>query len=167
MANRIVVLRAGRVEQVGTPLELYLRPRNRFVAGFIGSPQMNFLAGRVVSSDDGHIRIGIDAVPGWLSPPIAALTGATAGTPIDVGIRPEHVERGVPAGDHAEVTSTVSRLEELGALSVLYCALPNDEPLTVQIAGHANARAGDSVTIRLPVAAIRCFERSDRALALT
>ena len=57
MADRIVVLRGGRVEQVGTPLELYNRPANRFVAGFIGSPQMNFLGGTIVSAaDDAHRR---------------------------------------------------------------------------------------------------------------
>src|SRR5438046_5548049 len=63
MADRIVVLRAGRVEQIGTPLELYNRPDNRFVAGFIGSPQMNFLNGRIATIHDDGARLALDAAP--------------------------------------------------------------------------------------------------------
>src|SRR6201984_2166513 len=64
MADRIVVLRGGNVEQVGTPLELYNRPANRFVAGVIGSPQMNFLGGRVSAANDAGVRVTLDAAQG-------------------------------------------------------------------------------------------------------
>src|SRR5678815_3718074 len=73
MADRIVVLRGGRVEQVGTPLDLYNRPANRFVAGFIGSPQMNFLRGNVVEVDGGSPTLTLDA-----------LNGARFALPLDV-----------------------------------------------------------------------------------
>src|SRR5437868_10325001 len=63
MADRIAVLRNGRIEQYGTPLELYNRPANRFVAGFIGSPQMNFLNARVVEVSDAGLRVLLDAMP--------------------------------------------------------------------------------------------------------
>src|SRR5438105_1449830 len=63
MADRIAVLRNGNVEQFGTPLELYNRPANRFVAGFIGSPQMNFLNARVVGASDGGVHVLLDAMP--------------------------------------------------------------------------------------------------------
>src|ERR671916_1169063 len=86
LADRIVVLRAGRIEQVGTPLDVYNHPANLFVAGFIGSPRMNLLPARVAGS--GQVAIGTDtraiAVPS---------TGqAAAGTDITLGARPDHIE---------------------------------------------------------------------------
>src|ERR1700740_1485633 len=90
MADTIVVLRAGGVEQVGAPVELYARPRNQFVAGFLGTPQMNFLKGKVQSTnakattltiDDG--RTTIDAAADGAGVPVGAACG--------VGIRPEHL----------------------------------------------------------------------------
>src|SRR5215471_4169980 len=92
MADRIVVLRGGHVEQVGTPLELYNRPANRFVAGFIGSPQMNFLGGRIALAKDGGARISVNAAPQAES--AATLLHAeslTADGRVVVGIRPEHI----------------------------------------------------------------------------
>ncbi|WP_274631255.1 ABC transporter ATP-binding protein [Arvimicrobium flavum] len=83
MADRIVVMQSGRIEQVGTPLELYDRPANTFVAGFIGSPAMNFLPGTVTGS-------GVALEDGTLLPGLA--TTAAVGTKVTVGIRPEHFE---------------------------------------------------------------------------
>ena len=82
MADKIVVMQAGRVEQVGAPLELYDRPANRFVAGFIGSPAMNFLAGRIA---DGAFHAGGAA---W---PLPNAAGGVNGAAVVYGIRPEHM----------------------------------------------------------------------------
>jgi multiple sugar transport system ATP-binding protein len=101
MADRIVVMQSGRIEQVGTPLELYDRPANTFVAGFIGSPAMNFLPGSVTESgvtlDDGTLlsQVKVDAA---------------VGTRITVGIRPEHFE--LAAGG---LTGEVLTIEPTGA----------------------------------------------------
>ena len=85
LADRIAVMNAGRIEQLGTPLELYRAPVNRFVAGFIGSPAMNFLPGRV---DGGRVRLdGTDVVLDARRP----ARPAAEGTPVEVGLRPEHL----------------------------------------------------------------------------
>ena len=167
MADRIVVLRAGRVEQIGTPLELYNHPRNRFVAGFIGSPQMNFLPARLVSAQPGSARIAIDGVEEATSPALAIDPNAPADAAVAVGIRPEHVrlDRSDPAS--IEVSVTIERLEQLGAASFLYCRLPSGGPLTVHAAGQVNHRAGETIAVRLPVAAIHLFETSEAGRSLT
>src|SRR6478672_290376 len=89
MADKIVVLQDGRVEQVGSPMDLYEHPVNKFVAGFIGSPQMNFLEGRVGGSNGSGISFTADGL-GLLELPVRA-ESMTAGQAITVGIRPEHV----------------------------------------------------------------------------
>ena len=167
MADRIVVLRAGRVEQIGTPLELYNHPRNRFVAGFIGSPQMNFLPARLVWAQPGTARIAIDGVEEATSPAIAIDPDAPADAAVAVGIRPEHVrlDRSDPAS--IEVSVTIERLEQLGAASFLYCRLPSGGPLTVHAAGQVNHRAGETIAVQLPVAAIHLFETSEAGRSLT
>ena len=167
MADRIVVLRAGRVEQIGTPLELYNHPRNRFVAGFIGSPQMNFLPARLVSAQPGSARIAIDGVEEATSPALAIDPNAPADAAVAVGIRPEHVrlDRSDPAS--IEVSVTIERLEQLGAASFLYCRLPSGVPLTVHAAGQVNHRAGETIAVQLPVAAIHLFETSEAGRSLT
>ena len=86
MADRIVVLRAGRVEQVGRPLDLYNAPENRFVAGFIGSPRMNFLEGRVTAADGSWSHVEVAGIGTF-----RARGHLAAGTEASLGIRPEHV----------------------------------------------------------------------------
>ena len=119
MADRIVVLRAGRVEQVGPPLELYNHPANQFVAGFIGSPRMNFLPGRAVSG--GTVEVdGVGLIPrarARLQPGMSVVT---------LGIRPEHIAggRNRPERRSRERSSGV---EQLGGMSTirLDCARPD------------------------------------------
>jgi multiple sugar transport system ATP-binding protein len=167
MADRIVVLRAGRVEQIGTPLELYNHPRNRFVAGFIGSPQMNFLPARLVSAQPGMARIAIDGVEEAMSPALAIDPDAPADAAVTVGIRPEHVR--LDRGDAAsiEVSVTIERLEQLGAASFLYCRLRSGVPLTVHAAGQVKQRGGETIAVQLPTAAIHLFETSEGGRSLT
>jgi len=167
MADRIVVLRAGRVEQIGTPLDLYNRPRNRFVAGFIGSPQMNFLSVRVASVQAGAARIAIDNLSGAMSPPIAVGSNVPADAPVAAGIRPEHVRLDRRDAESIEVTVTIDRLEQLGALSFLYCTLANGEPLTVQATGQVTHQAGETISVQLPTASMHLFETSEAARSLT
>jgi multiple sugar transport system ATP-binding protein len=120
MADRIVVMNDGRVEQEGTPLELYDRPVNRFVAGFIGSPAMNFFAG----------RIRVESTPRFVSDggitfPLLNAPAAADGRSVVCGIRPEHFELGSgtvdaevlevePTGSETQVLARVSRHEVVG-----------------------------------------------------
>jgi multiple sugar transport system ATP-binding protein len=146
LADRIVVLRDGCVEQTGSPHELYTYPANRFVAGFIGSPAMNFLAGSVVESrpDTTIVRlksgttIRVNAGSGTLSPD----------SPATLGIRPEHLATG---GDHNLVETVIKLVEPLGSHSYVYLETPDaDEPLIFREAGDFRGVKGDRLTVCIP-----------------
>ncbi|NCO85537.1 MAG: ABC transporter ATP-binding protein [Rhodobacterales bacterium] len=158
MADRIVVLRAGRIEQVGRPLDLYNHPANRFVAGFIGAPQMNFLGGVIAAGGGltldcgGTKQVRFDeAVP--------------AGARVTVGIRPETIE--VSLDGQGELTGTVTGFEQLGSVTYIYTALPNGEKLTMQLAAQVPLTRGQSIGITLPLAHTHVFLDADgRALRM-
>jgi len=125
LADRIVVLRSGEVQQVGAPLELYHRPANRFVGGFIGSPSMNFLDGRMLGEEDDR---GIVETAGSR---IALPKGrrlAAVGQRLLVGIRPEHLSLGEGPGT---IAGTVEVIEPMGFEAHLHVRL-----------GDAPARTG-------------------------
>jgi lactose/L-arabinose transport system ATP-binding protein len=132
LADKIVVLRAGYIEQVGAPLELYRDPDNKFVAGFIGSPAMNFVAG---TTEDGKVT-----VPG-LGADVPAPKGATGA--VEVGLRPEHIELDA-AGD----THRVEMTEALGGVSYAYVVSEaTGERLIVEERGDERSREGDTVSL--------------------
>ena len=166
MADRIVVLRAGHVEQVGTPLELYNHPANRFVAGFIGSPQMNFLTGHAEHAGEGRVRISIDGA-GTAADGATFAARAPSTPKVVVGIRPEHVRVGSADAPALAATATVQRIEQLGAASFLYCVLPDGQRLTVHSPGQVAIAAGATVDVHLPVADSHLFDTAEgeRALA--
>ena len=148
MAHRIAVLRSGNVEQFGTPLELYNRPVNRFVAGFIGSPQMNFLNARIVGASDAGLRVLLDAAPtGESQPPL----------PIDGSAKTQQRVMG-PA---LALTATIERVEQLGAASFLYCALGGGERLTVHAPGQVAFESGTQIKVSLPVAETHVFDTGE------
>jgi multiple sugar transport system ATP-binding protein len=114
MADKIVVMNAGRVEQIGSPLELYDNPANQFVAGFIGSPAMNFLTGRLARNGAGFAV----AVGGGVHLPMPVRAEIPVGREVVVGVRPEHfavADDGVPA--------EVVVVEPTGADTQIFCKL--------------------------------------------
>ncbi len=128
MADRIVVMNAGRVEQVGTPLDLYDDPANRFVAGFIGSPAMNFLTGRMARNGAGLAV----AVGGGVHLPTPVRAEIPEGREVVVGVRPEHfavADDGVPA--------EVVVVEPTGADTQIFCKLAGVEVTAVVRERHA------------------------------
>ena len=141
MADRIVVLQAGRVEQVGTPLELYHHPVNLFVAGFIGSPRMNLLPARVVGSDGTGIAIEL---PSGGRVAVAAQAGAAKpGDTVTLGVRPEML-RPEPEG---MLAGEVRLVERLGGLTLLHVGLQGGEDVTVQLEGSDATRAHQAVRV--------------------
>ena len=164
MADRIVVLRAGSVEQIGTPLELYNRPDNRFVAGFIGSPQMNFLTGRIATIRDEGARIALDAAPDAALP--VRVSTATVEQRVLLGIRPEHVTIGAAQAGSLHVTAKIDRVEQLGAASFLYCTLSSGERLTVHASGQVGYTGGEQMTVNLPVSDTHLFDATDAETAV-
>ena len=140
LADKIVVLRAGRVEQIGAPLELYNRPCNTFVAGFIGSPRMNFLPAALVA---GH--------PGAPSLPAGSHT---------IGLRPEHAE---PAAN-GPLQLRLNQVEQLGASSVLRGTVGTDTPFELVCPGQTLLRPGESVALALPAPHLHCFDANGQRL---
>ena len=124
LADKIVVLRDGRIEQVGKPLELYRDPDNRFVAGFIGSPAMNFLKGQVAQS-----ALKIDALP---ETPTLDVRLPADGTKVELGIRPEHL-RIDPEGQGFRL----DLIEKLGGISYAYLHAGTGERLIVATDGES------------------------------
>jgi lactose/L-arabinose transport system ATP-binding protein len=119
LADKIVVLRAGRIEQVGRPLDLYNDPDNKFVAGFIGSPAMNFVAGVV----DGPGQVSTKG----LSQPVATGVALPAkGAEVTVGLRPQHLKIGDGATHRVELT------EALGGVAYVHLTAPSGEKLIVE-----------------------------------
>ena len=167
MADKIVVLRAGRIEQVGSPLALYNNPRNRFVAGFIGSPQMNFLDARVVDHGSAgvHVALASGGAASVAAIPVNA-DGVRPDTKVALGVRPEHVVVGRANEPALEMSATIERIEQLGAATFLYCHLANNDRLTVHVPGQIAHRAGETITVSAPVAVTHLFRGDEGEAAL-
>lgn len=139
LADRIVVFREGRVEQVGTPLELYENPVNTFVAGFIGSPSMNL------------VNVGLQQGRIELAGQIIAETGSTAGdTDVIVGLRPEHLF----LQDDGPLAGEVQVFEHLGGESYLHLLLPDNQTLVARLDGRHRFEPGQHC--RLAIAPEHC-----------
>jgi multiple sugar transport system ATP-binding protein len=151
MADHVVVMRAGVIEQQGAPLELYDRPVNRFVAGFIGSPAMNFVA--AIAAEDGRtlvLNFGGKSEPQTIMSPVAFTPGAR----VTVGIRPEHITLAPPGS--STITLPVGIVETTGsATSVTTATQPE---MTVALQGRSNVKAGDSVGLNIDPASLHLFD---------
>jgi ABC-type sugar transport system ATPase subunit len=150
MADKIVVLNAGRVEQVGTPLALYHRPRTEFVAGFIGAPSMNFLDIRM---DAGRILYG---------PHSLAAPGPAPGA-VRLGIRPEHIA--VTGAGTGQIDAAVALRETLGGDAYLYVRTDQGHTLVVRADGDTPLDAGATVGLRLPPGRLHLFGADGTTLA--
>jgi multiple sugar transport system ATP-binding protein len=158
LGDRIVVLNEGRVQQVDAPLALYARPRNRFVAGFIGSPAMNFIPGTVVR--DGTLAFRADGGPlalplaGTLAERLAPL----AGRRVIAGIRPEHVSVAAPGASGAGRTAmTLDAVEPMGNEIHLH-ARAGDLELTARVPPQPLPPPGTSIDLTLDLALLHAFD---------
>jgi ABC-type sugar transport system ATPase subunit len=158
LADRIVVLRAGRIEQVGTPLEVYNHPANLFVAGFIGSPRMNLLPARVAGS--GQVTIGNDT----RSIPLPSTGQTASGASITLGARPEHID--VVDETQADLIITVNLVEQLGGETYLYGSAPGLPELTVRQDGQARYDRNQRVGLRLEREALHLFDTDGHAIRI-
>jgi multiple sugar transport system ATP-binding protein len=152
MADKIVVLHAGIIEQVGSPLELYHRPNNMFVAGFIGSPKMNFIKGVA--------KAGKVTLPGGGT--VAFKSKALTDGPVTLGIRPEHID--VMAKGKGNLSGIVRVAEYLGSESMFYLELPDGGDLAVKADGLAKAERGKSLNVSFPVEACHVFDSQGKAI---
>lgn len=157
LADRIVVLNGGRVEQVGAPMELYEHPRNLFVAEFIGSPKVNLIPGEVVEASATGARVKT-AQGDTLTLTVDAAT-ARPGDAVTVGIRPEHLGL---AGDAGAITATVTFAETLGHATYAYVAY-GETALTVQLPGDVRPQVGKAVALNLPAGQAHLFDATGTA----
>jgi lactose/L-arabinose transport system ATP-binding protein len=144
MADRIIVLRGGRIEQIGTPLSLYQDPDNAFVAGFIGSPRMNFLSAGVQAG-------GLLAVGGIeLDSPVE--TPLEPGKKLQLGLRPEHLDQAEGIG----LEASVEFVEALGSTSFVHATLATGETIIAE-RRLSRPKTGDKITLHFAPASARLF----------
>jgi multiple sugar transport system ATP-binding protein len=152
MADRIVVLHDGLVEQIGVPLDLYDKPANQFVAGFIGSPAMNFVPG--VFRRNGAVA-WVEAADGTRLP-VGDGAAAPDGEEVTYGIRPEHLEL---VGDSRGVPATVTVVEPTGADTVVFCQLAGMDLCAVFTERHA-FRPGQAIRLLPQSGKVHVFDRA-------
>ncbi len=163
LADRIVVLSAGRIEQVGTPLHLYEQPDNLFVAGFIGSPKMNFIDGTIAQASAQEAQVNV-AGGGTLRCLVDA-SGARPGDKVTLGVRPEHLQLATSAGEENALATTVNFVESLGSATIAYCSYAGVEGgLTCQFDGRVRPRVGDALSLTAPAPATYLFDAEGCAM---
>jgi ABC-type sugar transport system ATPase subunit len=146
LADQIVVMNDGRIEQAGRPLDLYYNPANLFVARFIGSPAMNILSAEA-SPQDGHLMVaGSKVMHGSKALPTGSL---------NVGFRPEHCA----LADHG-IAASVEIIERLGETGYVHCRTGTGEPILVEIRGNATVSVGDQVKIAPDKTLLHVFDQN-------
>ncbi|MDB5541798.1 MAG: sugar transporter ATP-binding protein [Devosia sp.] len=158
IADKIVVLQAGIIEQVGAPLELYNHPRNRFVAGFIGSPKMNFLEAKVEAAD----AAGAKLRAGGSEIVVNRAVGA-GGDEVTFGVRPEHI--GISEGSGVELANVkVDLVEQLGGQTMVYATTADGQALTIAVDGQRAVPPGSTLTAYVDPARYHVFGKDGRAI---
>ena len=164
MADKIAVLRAGQVEQYGAPLELYNRPANKFVAGFIGSPRMNFVVGQVQGVDNDSIRVEIAGHQ--LSLDASSFASVSQGQDVVLGVRPNQLS----VSEDGFIDLHITAVEQLGGESYLFgtssAKLLDDDTLRVQIPGQTRHAPGQQVKLGATQTDIHLFDADGLSLRL-
>ncbi len=162
MADKIVVLNAGRIEQVGSPLDLYHRPANRFVAGFIGNPKMNFLEGRCTEAGASSVTVDLGALGTVTLPRPGA--AALVGQRLAVGIRPEHLRLDQPGGFRLTIRPGI--IERLGIHTVAYAPLPSGDTFVALFEGDPEVADDTEIEVSVGPAACHLFDEAGAAIGL-
>ncbi len=159
LADRVVILNAGQIEQVGTPLELYRKPNSRFVAEFIGTPKMNLLqVNDIVRKDDELI---LDIGMGEVNFPTNRINGPVPSS-IIVGIRPEHMTLVESDGD---IKGRVELVEHLGSEAYAHIQLESQQTIIIKAAARSNIQDGQLVQMKIDLDEVILFNESDRVIS--
>ncbi|HEY6405867.1 MAG TPA: sn-glycerol-3-phosphate ABC transporter ATP-binding protein UgpC [Ktedonobacteraceae bacterium] len=166
MGSRIAVLNAGIIQQLGAPQDLYDRPANQFVAGFIGSPSMNFFDDAKVTSDGDKTTIVIDGIGQVEVPPLyVGRAREAAGKKLTFGIRPEHLADVAllppEAQDHSTLEAPIEVVEHLGNELMVHM-LTADTNIVARLDPHSSARAGGTIKLQVDTANIHLFDSETR-----
>ncbi len=167
LADRIVLMRDGLIEQQGAPLDLFERPATRFVAGFLGSPKMNFLPGTLMRTGDGDaIRLGGDGASLPL-PSGRLLNGAGDGAAVILGLRPEHMTRGAgpaPPDGAVRIDAEIELLQPTGSRTYATFRL-GDQPVLAELQAHDVSRPGERIPLDINLRRAAIFDaRTEKAL---
>ncbi|MBO6755625.1 MAG: sn-glycerol-3-phosphate ABC transporter ATP-binding protein UgpC [Roseibium sp.] len=158
LADKIVVLSGGNVAQAGRPLDLYNRPQNTFVAGFIGSPRMNLMEAKAVANGSGyHLNAGPQTVE------VPSVPGLSDQSNVTFGARPEHIE--IVDEASADVNATVELSEQLGGETYLYCNVDGLPQLTVHQLGQLPVERGETIHLRFDRAQMHLFGADGNVIA--
>ncbi|MYM86663.1 sn-glycerol-3-phosphate ABC transporter ATP-binding protein UgpC [Rugamonas sp. FT82W] len=163
LGQRIAVFNAGRIEQVGTPHELYNHPANLFVAGFLGTPRMNFIAGEVVAASAQRASV---LLPGGAIVDVDVGAGPRQGDRVTLGVRAEHLSI-AGAGQTNTIDVGIGHVEYLGDQSIVYATLAGmGEMIAVKQGAEAPPlHAGSRARVHLPPSRCLLFDAAGRALA--
>ncbi len=167
LADRIVLMRDGLIEQQGAPLELFERPATRFVAGFLGSPKMNFLPGTLSRGAAGDaIRLSGDQTTLALSRS-RQLNGAADGVPVILGLRPEHFSRAlgpIPPEGSVRLDTTIELLQPTGSRTYATFRL-GGEPVVAELEAHDVSRPGERIALDVNISRATLFDaQTERAI---
>jgi alpha-glucoside transport system ATP-binding protein len=162
LADRIVVLRGGYIEQVGSPMELYHRPANLFVAQFIGSPSMNILPATVTGASGSRIDVDITG-SGVAHLPLAG-DASLKGQTVQLGIRPEDLR--LAEGDETIITGQIDLVEALGEVTLLYVQVAgHEEPIIAKLSGDVKLERGETVNLTGPAEALHLFDKDGKSIS--
>ncbi len=162
LADRIAVFSAGRIEQIGAPLDLYHHPRNLFVAGFLGSPRMNFLPAKVVSRSDG--KSNVELAGGTMVTVAVDGQRLEAGEPLTLGIRPENLQLASEGPNTLPVR--LRHAERTGDATVLYTSLrEGSELLTCRVSGSFSGLPQSSLFLHAEETAFHVFDQHGLSLS--
>ena len=159
LANKIVVLNQGRVEQVGSPLDLYHRPANLFVAGFIGSPRMNFIPARVEAARSGMAILSANGGEIALTVPSSELAETES---VTLGVRPEHMVEGDDGA--LRIEGEVEAVEHLGEASLVYLRLADGGQIIVRAPDDTPAQPGALYAASAPERSLHVFRAAGTAV---
>ena len=163
LADKIVVLNEGKIEQIGVPLDLYQRPANFFVAGFIGAPRMNFLKVHAEYTAENTVVI---AGPDFPSRPLSLQKTKSAdlapGAELTLGLRPEHIQVCEPGSGAS--TLLIEVVENLGDLTFLHGTTPAGNRITLNVKGFQNYRYADAVGFRFDANHAHLFDSAGSAV---
>jgi multiple sugar transport system ATP-binding protein len=163
LGDRIVVMKDGLMQQVGSPLELYRRPVNRFVASFIGSPAMNFIDMTVAAASD-RFALSADGIAIDLPQRRFAGLGAHAGRTVTLGVRPQHLRLGAPnGGEHVALSGSLMVTEQLGDEQVLAVRIGGGDIRIAGVDPELPLTTGARVDVAAPLESLHLFDTQSGA----
>ncbi|MCE2029743.1 ABC transporter ATP-binding protein [Sessilibacter corallicola] len=160
LADKVVVLNKGRIEQVGSPMELYHNPTNIFVAGFLGMPKMSFLQAKVISANSLGLTVELSSGVDMCIP--VSSDGIAKGSTVTVGIRPEHIQ--ITDKNNSNFTGRLDVSEHLGSDTYCYVNTDANEQLTVRTPGYYQGKYGDTVGLQVDLRHCHVFNNDGQSL---